>query len=697
LDSNLADEQAGFRPHRSCEDQITGLAQSIYDAAESASRKRTALACFDFAKAFDSVPRHRLDRSILQSKIPAYAARFLHEFLADRRVQVKFGGRSNWTKVTNGLPQGTVTSPILFTTFINPLIRAAKDADTQVSMFADDICVWTQDNELTTTETKLQAAVDRVARFADQNGLTLSVPKCSVTIFTLNPHESKSTLTITLRGQQLPNNPTPKFLGVIFDRLLSFRPHAAELKKKLEKRIQAVKALSGTDFGQGESTLRNLARSTVMSTAEYGSSTCTTFGNDKAVDDIQRMVNRTARVITGCVKSTPIGPLLAEAKLPLIRLRGREKGAIQLERAARTSNNPLRRYTHDHKSTRRITRPNFADEIHSLTEETGLNQYERESFPIQANRAYGHLPVSFHRAALPKQHTDQERREHAEQFLSKLPHMEAEAWTDGSATNGTEYGGSGGTVYAANGEIISFAVPAGRYCSSFRAEMVAIDEALTLFAQTPSHGSLRLCTDSLSAITQLEQRTPQCKVSCNIWNTLSNLDTVQMVHVPAHVGLERNEEADSQAAAAAKKPQLPTPIDISSATAAIKRHVKTRYVTALQAIKSNTTKKKEEQSSTIYFKHALTGPIDHLPRYQQVAVRRMRTGHSLHLAEYQQRIGKIDAPTCANCKVATDTQIHLLHDCPALQSARSCREVWDPGGMAAFLIEAGRIAPLEDD
>jgi potassium voltage-gated channel Eag-related subfamily H protein 8 len=134
MDTRLSPEQAGFRPHRSCEDQIAGLAQSIYDASECIGRKRTALACFDFAKAFDTVPRHRLDRSILQSGIPAYAVRFFHEFLADRRVQVKFGGKSGWMKVTNGLPQGTVTSPILFTTFIDPLIKAARNNDTQVSV-----------------------------------------------------------------------------------------------------------------------------------------------------------------------------------------------------------------------------------------------------------------------------------------------------------------------------------------------------------------------------------------------------------------------------------------------------------------------------------------------------------------------------------------------------------------------------------
>jgi hypothetical protein len=171
-----------------------------------------------------------------------------------------------------------------------------------------------------------------------------------------------------------------------------------------------------------------------------------------------------------------------------------------------------------------------------------------------------------------------------------------------------------------------------------------------------------------------------------------------MVHVPAHVGITGNEEADKQANNGAAQPQEEVSIDLATAMAAIKRHTSKQLLTALKNIKTNTTKKKEEQSANIYWKFAMDGSIDQLPRYQQVAVRRMRTGHTLHLAEYQWRIGKTDDRSCPNCKNGVpDTQLHFLHDCPALVGARMSRRVWHPGELAAYLEEAGRISPPKVD
>ena len=51
-------------------------------------------------------------------------------------------------------------------------------------------------------------------------------------------------------------------------------------------------------------------------------------------------------------------------------------------------------------------------------------------------------------------------------------------WSDGSAEGGVTAGGSGAVVALPSGQELQLRAPAGRVCSSTRAEMVALREAL---------------------------------------------------------------------------------------------------------------------------------------------------------------------------------------------------------------------------
>ena len=66
-------------------------------------------------------------------------------------------------------------------------------------------------------------------------------------------------------GVEIPVVERYKFLGIIFDKKLSFIPHRNYLKAKCHKALQLLHVVTHTDCGIDKSTLLKLYRSLVRS------------------------------------------------------------------------------------------------------------------------------------------------------------------------------------------------------------------------------------------------------------------------------------------------------------------------------------------------------------------------------------------------------------------------------------------------
>ena len=60
---------------------------------------------------------------------------------------------------------------------------------------------------------------------------------------------------LKLDGMEIPVVDQYKFLGVIFDRKLSFIPHINYLKAKCQQALQLLRVVAHTDWGADKSTL----------------------------------------------------------------------------------------------------------------------------------------------------------------------------------------------------------------------------------------------------------------------------------------------------------------------------------------------------------------------------------------------------------------------------------------------------------
>ena len=76
----------------------------------------------DFAKAFDTVPHHRLLCKLKSYNLNDKLLSWIHNFLCDRKQSVCVSGNfSTWHEVLSGIPHGSILGPLLFLIYMNDL------------------------------------------------------------------------------------------------------------------------------------------------------------------------------------------------------------------------------------------------------------------------------------------------------------------------------------------------------------------------------------------------------------------------------------------------------------------------------------------------------------------------------------------------------------------------------------------------
>ena len=183
--------------------------------------------------------------------------RVIQNMLSSRRFYVELNNdRSIWRNQKNGLPRGSVLTPILFNiyTHYQPLHDGTLNF-----VYADDLCVTAQYPSFTELEHTIEEALGELTTYYRSNSLRANPDKTQVTSFHLKDREAKRMLEVKWNNTDLENIPHPKYLGVSLDRTLIYKKHIHNTKMKVATRNNLMKKLSNSKWGCNASTISTTA------------------------------------------------------------------------------------------------------------------------------------------------------------------------------------------------------------------------------------------------------------------------------------------------------------------------------------------------------------------------------------------------------------------------------------------------------
>ena len=660
----FSNEQCGFRRYRSTVDHVLALDTEI--RASFKQRRHVGAIFFDIEAAYDTTWRFGILRKLLHYGIRGTMGLFLQNFLSDRSFRVRVGNElSERFPQINGVPQGGVLSVVLFAIMINDIGKCLSPAIGR-ALFVDDLSVWVSASSTRSLDRQLQVAVAQLERWSAANGLKFSTDK-TVAMHFCRRRRPCPDMSVLLHGELIPVQSEVKFLGVLLDSRLTYRPHIKKLRDKCTRALNILKCVARTTYGSDRSTLLLLYRSLVRSKLDYA---C--FIYDNTYESIKRALDTVhhaaVRIATGAFRTTPISSLLAEAHEPPLALRRQLLGmryAVKLRQFPSHPTYPAIfsrsiRLAFDNRAGQRQRRFDpFCVRVHDLIGGIGLEMRDvmrihcsptppwRMVLPAidtsLAEMTKGQVaPVLFKARAL----------EHISTYANHLA-----AYTDGSKTDVGV-----GCAFVLGQCIRSFSLP--KHASVFTSEVVAIIRLLS-YIETEDDILYLILTDSLSCLMALRSSDSQNPFVQEVLQRLTVLQEagkqITLCWIPSHVGIAGNEAADAAAKRAAEKP----------CTRRLPLHAGDFYPT----IASSLTRQWQEtwdqsHGNKLYAIKPKLSPWNsssRKSRREEVTLCRLRTGHTYATHGYL-LCGDV-RPQCPRCGSSLTVK-HVIVDCPQLDAER---------------------------
>ena len=518
------------------------LASDVYDGFEK--KEETIVIALDLEDAYNRVQYDVLMRTLARMKVSPLLVMWTGAALLKRKVALRVGSWSSEVhSITPGLPQGSALSPVLFNVYTVGITSNQLEGPGRTLSFADDVLVYRSGRNRDEVAQSAQEEIDRIGEWCQSHNGKLHPDKACILWCSLNNHAVRATMpTVSIQGKELAREHSLKYLGVTFDRSLSFNIHISNVINRARKGLTAVKTMASAQMPQR--VLLILYKALVLSVIDYGFGLLTlSTAQLKRLETIQ---NEGMRSVLGCTKDTSAEAMRYILDLPPMEDRHKLAQVKAYTRVAADVSNPL------HTKIGRDTKTRLKRGAEWLTQASRTIEGCMSVESVRKGEAWPQLQVDTERFTEVIATLGRQCREwapgatHAEiETIIEENSSEGDVivFTDGSVIRGKK----SGWAYTARVDGIKVSensAACDSTMSSMMTEINAVTLALTWLKDT-EYSRVVFVSDSLSTLEKIRQGNLHAD-----WTPLINesrIHRIKWIYCPGHAGVIGNEAADKLA------------------------------------------------------------------------------------------------------------------------------------------------------
>lgn len=187
----------------------------------------------DVSKAFDCVSHEILLSKLRHTGITGPFNDILASYLFGRSHKICCDGvTSRQGSMVHGVPQGSRLSTLLFLVYVNDIFKLPLKAYMQ--LYADDILLIYTEKDATTLYDHAASDLAKINEWFYNNLLSFNVSKSKYMIVSPRGRNTETNRTLSVKGELMERVEEYKYLGLVIDCRLSWKPHIELMKRKVK-------------------------------------------------------------------------------------------------------------------------------------------------------------------------------------------------------------------------------------------------------------------------------------------------------------------------------------------------------------------------------------------------------------------------------------------------------------------------------